>query len=80
MLPTVGVPSVTIVPSVSHAALTPAELTPFHVLDVVVLTLLIRRHGLALEAFVRMIVGSSTNGRRYVNCYPLDAGPGRHRP
>jgi hypothetical protein len=47
-----------IVPSVSHAALTPAELTPFHVLDVVVLTLEIRRHGFALEALVRMMVGA----------------------
>jgi hypothetical protein len=57
MLPTVGEPSVTIVPSVSHAAVTPALLTPFHVLLVVVLTLLIRRHGFAEPAFVRMMVG-----------------------
>src|SRR5215468_1662017 len=65
MFATVGELSVTMVPSASHAALTPAELTPFHVLDVVCLTLLIRRHGFAEEAFVRMIVGSSTNGSRY---------------
>ena len=54
---TVGELSETIVPSVSHAALTPAEFTPFHVLLVVVLTLLIRRHGFADDAFVRMMVG-----------------------
>src|SRR5438309_9687977 len=65
MLATVGVLSVTIVPSASHAAFTPAEFTPFRVLLVVVLTLLIRRHGFALEALVRMIVGSRMNGRRY---------------
>src|SRR5215813_3070491 len=65
MFATVGELSVTIVPSVSHAALTPAEFTPFHVFDVVVFTLEIRRHGFALEALVRMIVGSRTNGSRY---------------
>src|SRR5262252_8040250 len=64
-LATVGEPSVTIVASASHAALTPAELTPFHVEEVVCLMLLMRRHGFADPAFVRMIVGSSTNGRRY---------------
>ena len=47
----------TIVASASHAALTPALLTPFHVELVVCLMLLIRRHGLALPAFVRMMVG-----------------------
>src|SRR5262252_4273689 len=62
---TVGEPSVTIVASASHAAFTPALLTPFHVELVVCLMLLIRRQGLALPAFVRMIVGSSTNGSKY---------------
>src|SRR6185437_2254176 len=64
-LPTVRAWSTTIVASASHAAVTPAELTPFHVLDVVVLTLEIRRHGFAEPELVRMIVGSSTNGSRY---------------
>jgi hypothetical protein len=65
MFPTVGVESLAIVPSVIQEAVTPAEFTPFHVLLVVCLTLEIRRHGFAELAFVRMIVGSSTNGRRY---------------
>ena len=55
--PTVGVVSPVIVPSVSHAAVTPAEVTPFHVLLVVCLTLLIRRHGFAEPVLVRMMVG-----------------------
>src|SRR6185437_16906386 len=61
-LPTVRAWSTTIVASASHAAVTPAELTPFHVFDVVVLTLLIRRQGLADAELVKTIVGSSTNG------------------
>jgi hypothetical protein len=36
---------------------TPALLTPFHVFDVVVTMREIRRHGLALLLFVRMMVG-----------------------
>src|SRR6185437_8907892 len=63
--PTVSAWSTTIVASASHAAVTPAELTPFHVLLVVVLTLLMRRQGLALPEFVKIMVGSSTKGRRY---------------
>src|SRR5215468_9244907 len=72
-LPTVGEPSVTIVASASHAAFTPAELTPFHVEEVVCLMLLIRRHGFAEPAFVRMMVG--------VLLPPAtgDGGPGRFR-
>src|SRR5690348_9434075 len=58
MFATVGVLSVTIVPSASHAAFTPAELTPFHVFEVVCFTLLMRRHGFAEEALVRMMVGA----------------------
>ena len=41
--PTVGELSADATPSASHAAVTPAELTPCHALLVVVLTLLIRR-------------------------------------
>ena len=51
--------------------MTPADVTPFHVFLVVVLTLLIRRYGFALALFVSTIVGSSTNGSRY----PPDATP-----
>jgi len=42
---------------VSHAAVTPADVTPFHVFDVVCLTLEIRRHGFAEPVLVRMMVG-----------------------
>ena len=56
-MPTVGDASATVEPSVSHAAVTPADVTPFHVLDVVCFTLEIRRHGFALPVFVRTIVG-----------------------
>src|ERR1017187_1450309 len=71
MFPTVGDASTAATPSASHAAVTPADVTPFHVLLVVVLTLLTRRYGFALALFVSTIVGSSTNGRRY----PPDATP-----
>src|SRR6185312_11855626 len=57
-LPTVRAWSTTIVASASHAAVTPALLTPFQVLDVVVFTLLIRRQGLALPELVNIMVGS----------------------
>src|SRR6185312_11368169 len=53
MLPTVGDWSPDAVPSASHAAVTPAEVTPFHVFEVVVLTLEIRRYGLAEALFVK---------------------------
>src|SRR6266566_3794406 len=65
MFATVGVASANTDASPIICAVTPAELTPFHVLLVVVTTREIRRHGLALDEFVRMIVGSSTNGSRY---------------
>src|SRR5258708_27804346 len=52
------------VASASHAAFTPALLTPFHVLLVVCTMREMRRHGFADPAFVKMILGSKTNGRR----------------
>src|SRR5260221_6068861 len=64
MLPTVGELSVAVAPSASHAAVTPAEFTPFQVLLVVCLMLLILRHGFALDAFVNIMVGSRTNGSK----------------
>src|SRR5712675_2069661 len=57
MLPTVGVASANTDASPTICAVTPAELTPFQVLLVVCTTLETRRHGLALDEFVRMIVG-----------------------
>jgi len=45
------------VASDSIAALTPAELTPIHVLLVVWTDRLMRRHGFADDALVRMMVG-----------------------
>ena len=76
MFPTVGDASAVATPSASHAAVTPALVTPFHVLLVVVLTLLIRRYGFALALFVRTMVGdllpaALTSGRAGHFCQPL---------
>jgi hypothetical protein len=76
MFPTVGDWSPDAVPSASHAAVTPADVTPFHVLLVVVLTFEIRRYGFALALFVRTMVGdllpaALTSGRAGHFCQPL---------
>src|SRR5262249_54146377 len=57
MLPTVGVASGKTPASPIIPAVTPALLTPFHVFDVVCTIREMRRHGFALLAFVRMMVG-----------------------
>src|SRR5262249_50548408 len=64
-LPTVGVASGNTPASPIIPAVTPAEFTPFQVFDVVCTTREIRRHGLALEELVKIMVGSSTNGSKY---------------
>ena len=56
--PTVGEVSAVAVPSASHAAVTPAELTPCQALDVVVTPRLILRHGFAEPALVRTMLGA----------------------
>src|SRR5882724_2069755 len=58
MFATVGVASANTDASPIICAVTPAEFTPFHVLLVVVTTREIRRHGLALDELVRMMVGA----------------------
>src|SRR5438128_958807 len=57
MFPTVGVASANTEASPIICAVTPAELTPFHVFEVVVTTREMRRQGFALLEFVRMMVG-----------------------
>jgi hypothetical protein len=68
--------SVDAAPSASHAAVTPAELTPCHAFDVVVLTLEMRRYGFALAALVSTMVGdllpaALASGRAGHFCQPL---------
>jgi hypothetical protein len=69
--PSVGVLSDETVPSASHPAVTPADVTPFQVLLVVWTPRHTRRHGEAAPAFVSMIDGSRYRGSRYAPPVPV---------
>lgn len=59
-----------IAPSAYQWAFTPAEVTPFHVADVVVTVLQIRRHGFADPALDSKITSSRVNGSMYMPPVP----------
>jgi hypothetical protein len=61
----VGDASAASVPSPSHSAVTPADVTPFHVSVAICFCVEIARIGSAMPELVRMTVGSSVNGTRY---------------
>jgi hypothetical protein len=61
----VGDASAASTPSPSHSAVTPAEVTPFHVSVAICFCVEIARIGSAIPELVRMTVGSSVNGTRY---------------